>query len=369
METAGPGLLFTIAAFIGGFSILVFIHELGHYSVARFFKVRIETFSIGMGKELLGWTDKAGTRWRISAIPLGGYVKFFGDASAASNPGEITEGLSEAEKADCLHFKPLWQRSLVVFAGPAVNLIAAALVFAGFYFSYGVAVSEPVIQSVSAESAAEKAGLEVGDRILSVAGGSIERFSDIGAIIRLYPARTINVEIERNGQLVTVPVLVGTKYMEDRFGNQYPYGFLGVGSPRATRTELGLGGALAEGSRQTVQMAKTMFTTLGQMLIGLRSVKELGGPARIANMVGEAANIGFQNFIWMLALLSLNLGIVNLLPIPVLDGGHLVFYALEGIKGSPLNAKAKEASFIAGAALMLIFMVFVTLNDLQSMAL
>ncbi|MFC3051096.1 RIP metalloprotease RseP [Kordiimonas pumila] len=369
MEAAGPGLLFTLAAFIGGFSILVFIHELGHYSVARFFKIRVDTFSIGMGKEIFGWTAKSGTRWRVSAIPLGGYVKFFGDASAASNPGEIPEGLSEQEKAECFHFKPLWQRSLVVFAGPAVNLIAASLVFAGFYFSYGLSVSEPIVESISEQSAADMAGLNIGDRIISVNGTSIDRFTDIGAVVRLYPGKEVDVELVRAGEALMIPVRLGTKYMEDRFGNQYPYGFLGIGSPPTKKESLGVFGALSEGTRQTVQMGKTMFTTLGQMILGIRSVKELGGPVRIANMVGEAAHVSFQSFLWMLALLSLNLGIVNLLPIPVLDGGHLVFYALEGIKGSPLSVKAKEAGFVAGAALMIIFMVFVTLNDLQSMAL
>jgi len=369
METTGPGILFTIAVFLGGFSVLVFIHEWGHYIVARLFNVRIETFSIGMGKEIYGRTDKNGTRWRISAIPLGGYVKFFGDASAASNPGEIVEGLSAKDQAECLHFKPLWQRALIVFAGPAVNLIAAALVFAGFYLTYGVRVSEPVIETLVVESPAEGAGLLVGDRILAVNGDDIDRFSDIGGVVRLYPGADVEVELDRAGEVMTLPVTLGTRYFEDRFENRYPYGYLGIGAPNPIRLDLGLFGAIGEGTRQTVQMADTMFTTLGQMILGVRSVKELGGPVRIANMVGEAADISFQNFIWILALLSLNLGIVNLLPIPVLDGGHLVFYGLEAIKGSPLSRKAQEAGFIAGAALMLIFMVLVTLNDLQSMAL
>ena len=369
METSGPGILFTIAVFLGGFSILVFIHEWGHFIVARLFNVRIETFSIGMGKEIFGRTDKNGTRWRISAFPLGGYVKFFGDASVASNPGEVVEGMSEQDKAVCLHYKPLWQRALVVFAGPAVNLVAAALVFAGFYFVYGIGVSQPVIQTIEAESPAEQAGLQVGDRILSVNDSEIERFSDIGSVVRLYPGMTVQIEVDRQGAELAMPATLGTRYFEDRFKNQYPYGYLGIGAPTPVREDLGFFGAVGEGTRQTVQMADTMFTTLGQMILGIRSVRELGGPARIANMVGEAANISFQNFIWILALLSLNLGIVNLLPIPVLDGGHLVFYGLEAIKGSPLSKKAQEAGFVAGAALMLIFMVLVTLNDLHSMAL
>ncbi|WP_417448964.1 RIP metalloprotease RseP [Kordiimonas sp.] len=369
METEGPGLLFTIAAFIGGFSILVFIHEWGHFAMARLFGIKVDTFSIGMGKELIGRTDKNGTRWKISVLPLGGYVKFFGDASAASNPGDIPSDLSPEERAVCFHFKPVWQRALVVFAGPAINLIAAALVFSAFFFSYGVGVAEPVVSSVAENSAAAEAGLQPGDRIVSINGETVDRFSDIGGVVRLYPGADVSVTIDRGGVRESFDVTLGIAYMEDRFGNKYPYGQLGITSGQMTRVELGVLGALYEGGRQTVAMTDTIFTTIGQMIIGLRSVKELGGPARIASMVGEAAHVSIENFVWLLALLSLNLGILNLLPIPVLDGGHLLFYAFEAIKGSPLSKKAQEAGFVAGFALMLIFMLLVTLNDLQSMAL
>ncbi len=369
METEGPGILFTIAAFIGGFSILVFIHEWGHFIVARIFGVKVDTFSIGMGKEVFGRTDKNGTRWKFSILPLGGYVKFFGDASAASNPGDIPEDISDEEKNVCFHYKPVWQRALIVFAGPAINLVAAALVFAAFAFTNGVSISEPVIASIVEQSAADKAGLLPDDRIISVNGETVSRFSDVGNIIRLYPAATIPLVVERDGARQTIMVTLDITYMQDRFGNQYPLGRLGVGSGRPVLMELGVVAALNEGVRQTVDMGDMMFTTLGQIVLGVRSVKELGGPVRIANMVGEAASISLTSFIFFLAILSLNLGIVNLLPIPVLDGGHLMFYGLEAVKGSPLSKKAQEASFAAGMALMLIFMVFVTLNDLQSMAL
>ncbi len=369
METEGPGIFFTIIAFLGGFSVLVFIHEWGHYSVARLFGIRVDTFSIGMGKEIWGRTAKSGTRWRISAIPLGGYVKFFGDASAASNPGDIPEGLTEQQRSECFHFKPVWQRALVVFAGPAINLIAAVLVYAAFYWGYGITIAEPVINQIQPNSAAEAAGLLPEDRITYVNGSRIERFSDISGEVRLNPGQTLDIEIERAGASITLPVTLGTTYVEDRFGNKYPLGQLGISSARLERINLGPIDAVGEGIRRTVSTGKMMLTSMGQMILGIRSVKEMGGPARIANMVGEAAAISFESFVLILALLSLNLGIVNLLPIPVLDGGHLVFYGLEAIKGSPLSKKAQEASFIAGMTLMLIFMVFVTLNDLQSMAL
>ena len=369
METEGPGILFTIAAFIGGFSILVFIHEWGHFIVARIFGVKVDTFSIGMGREIFGRTDKNGTRWKVSVLPIGGYVKFFGDASAASNPGDIPEDLSPEERDVCFHYKPLWQRALIVFAGPAINLLAAVIVFAGFVFNNGIAISEPIIAEVVEGSAADEAGIVANDRIISVNGEPISRFNDIGNIVRLHPAATLPIVIERDGVTQTLMPTLDVGYMEDRFGNRYPLGRLGVRSVPPTVQQLGLFGSLGEGMRQTVSMADMMFTTLGQIVLGIRSVKELGGPVRIANMVGEAANISLASFIFFLAILSLNLGIVNLLPIPVLDGGHLMFYGLEALKGSPLSKKAQEASFIAGMALMLIFMVLVTLNDLQSMAL
>jgi len=377
METEGPGLFFTIAAFIGGFSLLVFIHEWGHYIVGRIFGVKIETFSIGMGKELFGRTDKRGTRWKISAIPLGGYVRFFGDASAASNPGDIPEGLTEEEKKVCYHFKPLWQRALIVFAGPAVNLIAAVLVFGAFVYLRGVAITEPVAVSVGAEDPAGVAGFQSHDRITQINGQEVDRFSDIARIVRLRPGHTLNVVVEREGREVILRPTIGTKYFEDRFGNRYPYGYLGVGnSDEAGRTPYtqviehpGFWLSMSEGSRQMVSTTKMIFTTLGQMILGVRSVKELGGPVRIATAIGEAAHDGLESLVWLLAMLSLNLGIVNLLPIPVLDGGHLLFYGLEAIKGSPISKKAQEAGFVAGFALMLIFMLLVTLNDLQSLPL
>ena len=369
MEIEAPGILFSIAAFLLGFSLLVFIHEWGHFIVARMFGVKVDTFSIGMGKEIYGRTDKNGMRWKIGAFPIGGYVKFFGDASAASNPGDVPDGLSPEERDVCFHFKPLWQKSLIVFAGPAINLLAAAMVFSGFVYTYGIQVAEPVIAGFSETSGARSAGLLVGDKIISINGESVERFNDIGPIVRLRPSYEVPIQIERDGRLMNFQATLGVAYFEDRFDNKYPYGVLGVTSLPGTRLNLGPVDSFGEGVRQTASMTKTMFTTLGQIVIGLRSVTELGGPPRIASMVGEAANRSIQDFIWILALLSLNLGIVNLLPIPVLDGGHLLFFGLEAVKGSPLRKKAQEASFIAGMAFLLIFMVFVTLNDLQSMAL
>lgn len=362
-------ILFKLAAFVGGFSLLVFIHEWGHFSVARLFGVKVETFSIGMGKELFGRTDKNGTRWKVCAFPLGGYVKFFGDATAASTPGDVPSGMTPEEKSVCFHYKPIWQRALIAFAGPAVNLVAAVFVFAGLVYINGYRVADPVIAQVLEESAAAEAGFQVDDRVLAVDGTDVARFSDVARIVQLRPGQRLDFLVERDGREVILKATVGVRYVEDRFGNQYPQGQLGVSSYQSVVENPGLLASLGEGTRKAGEVTKTIFTTLGQMVLGVRSVKELGGPLRIADTIGEAAQISFQYFLWILAMLSLNLGIVNLLPIPVLDGGHLISYALEAIKGSPISKKAQEAGFVAGFALLLIFMVLVTLNDLQSMAL
>ncbi|UTW54049.1 RIP metalloprotease RseP [Kordiimonas sp. SCSIO 12610] len=369
MDGSNPGIILTLLSFIGGFSVLVFIHEWGHYSVARLFGVRVDSFSIGFGKELFGWTDKKGVRWKVCMLPLGGYVKFFGDASGASNADSSIEQLSEKEKSECFHYKPVWQRALVVFAGPGINLLAAVLVFAGFFWAYGAQVTPPIVPSVLEDSGAERSGMQVGDRIVSINGNSIERFNDIVSIVRLYPEREIDLVLERDGQSINKTLLTGVGYQEDRFGNRYPYGVMGIGIPQSVRVEVGPVGAISEGFRQTGTFIQTIFTTTGQIIVGLRSVNELGGPVRIATMTGEAASRGIESFIIFLALISINLGIVNLLPIPVLDGGHLMFYLVEAVKGSPLKKRAQEVGYIAGMALMLIFMVFVTLNDLQSIVL
>jgi len=365
----GPGILLTIIAFIGGFSALVFIHEWGHYIVARIFGVKIDSFSIGFGRELIGRTDRNGVRWKVCILPLGGYVKFFGDASGTSNADVNVEDITDEDKETCFHFKPVWQRFLIVAAGPAINLLAAALIFAGFNMTYGINVVPSKVGGFTENAPAEQAGLIVGDVIISINGDKIERMSEVSAITRLYPDQTLRFGIDRSGQIEYFDVKLGVNYLEDRFGNQYPLGFMGIYSDGGQRVELSAIASLTEGMKQTRSVIDTIFTTVGQMIVGTRSTSELGGPLRIATMTGEAADRGLANLILFLAFISINLGIVNLLPIPVLDGGHLLFYIVEAVKGSPLNKKAQEMGFIGGMALLLIFMVFVTMNDLQSIVL
>ncbi len=369
MENEAPGILLTAAAFIGGFSILVFIHEWGHYAMARYFGVKVETFSIGFGKELFHWKDKAGTRWRIALFPLGGYVKFFGDATGASNPSDVLGDMTEEQKKVSFHYKPLWQRALVVAAGPAVNLIVPVFVFAAYLYSYGMIITPTILSEVMPDSAASKAGFQAGDKIIAADGDPVERFRDVAQIVRIQPGGLMDFQVERNGQEIILSADLDKHYMEDRFGNKYVYGSLGVRSIPGDRVELNVFSSIAEGGRMTIATIDSIFETTGQLIMGLRSMKEMGGPIRIIAMSGEAAQMGLDNLIRFLALISINLGIVNLLPIPVLDGGHLLFYGLEAIKGKPLGKMAQEASFVAGFALILFLMVILTLNDLHSLAL
>lgn len=361
--------LYSLGAFLLGFTILVFIHEWGHYITGRLFGVRVEVFSIGFGKELYGWTAKSGTRWRISAIPLGGYVKFFGDASAASNPGEHVTSLTEEEKKECLHYKPIWQRALVVAAGPVINLIVPVFVFAGFFLAYGQLLIDPVIETVQEGSAAERAGFLQGDKIVAVNDREITHFTEVRQEVMLQPGGPMSFDVIRNGQRQTLNAVIDKRYQEDRFGNQYATGYLGVG-PKGTYTvkEFGPIGALGAGVVQTKDSIHTMLRNIGQLLLGMRSIKEIKGPVGMAQIMGDAASRSVLDWIQILAMLSLSLGIMNLMPIPVLDGGHLVFYALEAIRGGPVSKFAQEAGFIAGLALVLLLMVVVTLNDLQSLA-
>lgn len=368
MDAEGPGLVFTIVSFLLALTVLVFVHEWGHYIVARLFKVRVDVFSIGFGKEILGWTDRRGTRWKISAIPLGGYVKFFGDAGAASNPSSELERLSPEERAVSFHHKPVGARMAIVAAGPVINLVFAALIYAVLFMSLGQPYRPAVVSEVVPDTPAAEAGLQAGDRILSVEGHAVSGTRELVQVVGLYPGQQVNLRLERNGATLAMPVKLERVMQTDRFGNEYARGRLGVllGAPEEIR-RMGPLDALGGAASETVSMLRFMLVATGQVIMGVRSVDDLGGPVRIAKITGEQASLGLIAFIEFIALISINLGLVNLFPIPMLDGGHLLFYGFEAVKGSPVSARVQEFGYIVGFALIISLMVFLTWNDLHAL--
>ncbi|WP_138380127.1 RIP metalloprotease RseP [Luteithermobacter gelatinilyticus] len=360
--------IFYAGAFIVALSVLVFIHEWGHYIVARMCGVRVEVFSIGFGREIWGWTDRKGTRWKISYIPLGGYVKFFGDASAASTPDGSLPHMSEEERKVAFHYKSLPQRAAIVFAGPFANLLLAVLILASFYITFGQIYTPPIVDEVVPGSPAEQAGLQPNDRIVSVDGVAVESFNDIKTRIMLNLEEPVSLEIDRGGRLIEVSLTPRLEEVDDGYGNIQRVALIGVRSVgRSEIRELSVPAAFWAGVERTWDIIQMSFRGLGQILFGDRSAKELGGPIKIAQVVSQSAEQGIFSYISIIAMISINLGIINLLPIPMLDGGHLLFYGFEAALGRKLSEKTQELGFRIGLILILGLMVFATLNDIMGL--
>jgi regulator of sigma E protease len=362
-----PGLLLSVAAFILVIGPLIFVHELGHYWAGRAFGVHAETFSIGFGHEIFGWTDRRGTRWKIGWVPMGGYVKFAGDMSPASTPDPEWLKLPAAERARTFQAKPLWQRFIIVAAGPVTNFLFAIAIFAGFFTLYGEPRTPPVAAIVVEGSPAERAGLRPGDRITMVAGRAVDRFEDIPNIVTIHPEERLAVAIVRDDRAMKLSVVPDAVVERDRFGNEFRKGVIGISPGERVIVPLAPLEVVGAAIDHTGDVLTTMVSTLGQIITGRRSVKELGGPVQIAKFSGQQAVIGFASFIEFMAMISINLGFINLLPIPLLDGGHLFFYALEGLRRRPIDPRVQEWAFRSGLALLLTFMVFVTFNDLGNL--
>lgn len=364
-----PGLLLTIVAFALVLGPLVFVHEMGHYLAGRWFGVKAEAFSIGFGHEVAGFTDKRGTRWKFGWLPLGGYVKFAGDMGPASQPSAEWLQLPAAERAQTFQAKPVWQRAIIVAAGPAINLLLAVLILAGFAIAYGQSTTPPVIGLVAEGSAAAKAGLQRGDRITSIGDLSVERFDDLRLYAAMRPNETVTVAIVRNGQARTLPLTIGELREADRFGNQFRVGRIGIGPSEPVWSPVGLLEAPVVGVRRTGEIMGMMVDTIAQIVTGRRSLEELGGPLRIAQVSGQQLAVGWPEFVSLIALISINLGFINLLPVPMLDGGHLFFYAIEAVRRRPVGARAQEWAFRGGLAAILALMLLVTINDLGAFGL
>lgn len=442
-------------AFLLVLGILVFVHEWGHYIVARMCGVNVESFSIGFGPEILGFDDKHGTRWKISVVPLGGYVKMFGDVDPASahHSEEVEDKktkqkrkLSEKEKLKAFFAKPVWQRAAIVFAGPAINFIFAIILLSGLYMTYGQPVTPPVAAAVIGGSAAEEAGFEPHDEIIAIDGEKVRRFEDVKRAVLIGLDTEQRFTINRQGKTIDIFAKPHVEEVEDHFGFKHSYGVLGIVSPgngihlnyitavngqsfenhddlrayllenmgqkiiltldRGEQTDtfaiqpflnnntalqekdsedfnhltlaaaenevlvsFGPVEAVIESVLETKQIIVSTLEALGQMVTGTRSASELGGIIRIGAIAGDMAKSGFVALVSFTALLSINLGLINLFPIPMLDGGHLVFYAVESVKGSPLSEEVQEYAFRLGLMLLIGVMIFANLNDIMQLIL
>jgi regulator of sigma E protease len=350
-----------IVPFLVVLTVVVFVHEFGHYWVARRNGVRVETFSVGFGPELLGRTDAHGTRWKFSLVPLGGYVKMLGDADAAS----ATVDLSRARDPESFPAKSVWQRMAIVFAGPAANFLFAIVALALLFAISGRPFTPAEVGTVQPDSPAQAAGLQPGDRILAVDGDEIASFEQLQGVVRASAGRTLLFAVDRAGERLELPVTPALRDVEDQLGNTHKVGLIGV-SP-AARMEFRRSSpvaAVVDAVRETGAMIGGTLVALGEMVTGQRGTEELGGPLRIAQMSGQIASNGLVPVIWFTAVLSINLGLINLFPIPMLDGGHLVLYGIEAARGRPLTERSQEIAFRFGLAMVLTLMVFATWNDL-----
>jgi len=353
-----------VVPFIILLTILVFVHELGHYSVARFFGVTVETFSIGFGKSLLTWKDKAGTNWKIGWLPLGGYVKFLGDEDATSVK-KSDEPVELAEGQRMFHEQPLYARAAVVAAGPAANFLFAIIVLTIVFATVGQPFTPAVVDAVIEDTAAADAGVKAGDLIVEIDGQSIERFEELQLIISTSPDLKLGMVVLRDDRNVDLTVTPRSREFVDRFGNKQKMGFLGVSrSGSLEHVRHGPAAAVWYATRETWRLSVLTLKNVWRMISGARPADDLRGVLGIAQMSGQAAQTGIESMIGLMVVISISLGLINLFPIPVLDGGHLVFYAYEAVRGRPLGEKAQEIGFRAGLLLVVSLMLFALWNDL-----
>ncbi|PKP73137.1 MAG: RIP metalloprotease RseP [Alphaproteobacteria bacterium HGW-Alphaproteobacteria-6] len=364
-----PGFLFTVLVFLLVLGPLVFVHEYGHYIVGRWCGVKADAFSIGFGRKIVGWTDKRGTEWKIGWLPLGGYVQFAGDRDPVSRPDGEWQGLPDVQRAHTFPAQPVWKRAAIVAAGPFTNFLFAILILAGFAWISGVPTTPPVAGTVLEGSAAEAAGMRSGDRIVSIDGRKMDVFTDIMMAVAHRPGEAMQVRIERNGAEHDVRLTPRLVKEKDRFGNDYERALIGIAPSELRFEKVSLAEAPVVAVRQTGQIIRQTFEVLGQLLTGNRSVKDLSGPLKIAKVSGEAATLGVASLIFLAALISINLGFINLLPLPMLDGGHLLFHAYEAIRRRPAPPRAQEWAFRFGFAAVVTLMLVVTFNDLASFGL
>ena len=348
-------------------SVIVFIHEYGHYWVARKCGVKVEIFSIGFGKAI--WKRKAasGTEWQICVLPLGGFVKMFGDSSPASNPDFESLGeMSEKDKQQSFFYKPLWQKALVVAAGPIANFMLAIFIFTCITWSYGKISGIPEVSHVNTGSPAEKAGIIEGDLILSADGEKIEALEELKQHIALNTGTSIALEILREDTVIVLDVKPELQEFDGGMGGKVKMAVIGIVSNKVKREKVNIAESFIDSTVQAYQMSASILKAIGQMVTGQRDLAEMGGPLKIAQYSAKSASMGITNVLWLVAVISLNLGLINLLPIPMLDGGHLAYYSIEAINGKPLSEKVQNIGFKIGFIMLISLMIFATFNDIRN---
>jgi regulator of sigma E protease len=356
-----------VPAFLFVITLVVFFHELGHFVAARLCGVKVEAFSIGFGREIFGFTDRKGTRWKVAWIPLGGYVKFLGDADASSRPDQNVMREYEARRiagtrvdSEPLHLKPVWQRALVAAAGPFANFILAIFIFAAVTLANGKPAAPPVVESVVAGSPAEMAGLKPGDLILRVANVAVHDFADLQRIVAASPSTQVQLTIIRNRRQMAINITPSSVQAPDATGASHPIGRIGI---RDATVGVGVLEAFSGGVTQTWYVVAQTASYVAQIVTGRQSPDQLHGIIGIAAVSYEAARIGFVTLLGLAGLMSVSIGLVNLLPIPVLDGGHLLYYAFEAVRGKPLGERAQEVGFRIGLAFVLSILLLSLFND------
>ena len=373
LGTFGGGIAGYLVPFLFVLTVVVFFHELGHFLIARLCGVRVLVFSIGFGPELLGFTDRHGTRWKLAAIPLGGYVKFFGDENAASVPDPAAAAaMTASERQHSFFHQNVARRAAIVAAGPIANFILAIIIFAGIFMFYGKQTTTPRVDTVSPDSAAAAAGFQPGDLVVAINGRPIETFSDMQRLVSGAAGETLQVTVERNSQRVVLKATPTLREVKDNFGNVHRIGVLGISrsmAPDDLRLErVGPLKALWLGVEETWFVVDRTLAYIGGVVVGREAADQLGGPIRIAQVSGQVASAGFVALMHLTAVLSVSIGLLNLFPVPLLDGGHLLFYAIEAIRGRPLSDRAQELGFRIGLAIVVMLMIFATFNDILHLA-
>ena len=372
-NTLSHGLIGYIVPFLFVLTIVVFFHELGHFAVARWAGVKVLTFSLGFGPELFGFNDRHGTRWKVSAIPLGGYVKFFGDESEASTPSaDAIKSMTDEERKVSFHGKKVGPRAAIVAAGPIANFLLAIVIFAALFTFFGKPNQSARVDSVQEKSAAAAAGFKSGDVVTAIDGSVIENFTDMQRIVSTKAGQALSFSVKRDDKIVTLNATPELREIKDTFGNVHKVGVLGITRATtpgdATNEKVNPVTAVWLGVKETWFVAKSTILYLGDVFTRRASADQVGGPIRIAQISGQVATLGLSPLIHLAAVLSVSIGLLNLFPVPLLDGGHLLFYAIEAVRGRPLSERSQEMGFRVGLALVLMLMVFATYNDILHLA-